>query len=146
MTAQKITLSQCDTLQLASHVGSGTPQAVLEQGNTGFLAANGVFFGNLVYVAGYTHICGFIYSDVSSAANGLVIEQGMQASDFDTTTPAAATTNITTNTFSITGGAIASNQFTVQIVAPFARLIYTNGVSIQSDFRLSSIVRALRGF
>jgi len=141
----KTHVSQIDVLESANHVGSGSAVAVLEQGDTGFLAAAGTFFGNVVYVGGYTHICGFAYSDVASAANGLVIEQGMQASDFDTTTPAVEADNITRSRYTIPAANIDDNAFNVQIVAPFVRITYTNGAGAQTAFRLFGYARVIRG-
>ena len=143
--SNKTHLSQVDIFVAANHIGSGSPLAVLGQGDTGFLAAAGVFFGDLIYVGGYTHLCGYAYSDVASASNGLVIEQGMKSTDFDTATPASETDNITRSRYTIAAADIDNNAFNVQLVAPFVRIIYTNGAGAQTAFRLFGFARTLRG-
>lgn len=143
--SNKTHISQIDVFVAANHIGSGSAVAVLEQGDTGLLAAGGVFYGNVIWVGGYAHLCGYAFSDVASATNGLVIEQGMQASDFDTSTPAAETDNITRSRYNIAAADIDGNAFNVQLVAPFVRIIYTNGAGAQSAFRLFGFARTLRG-
>lgn len=111
--------------------------------NTPLLAGAGTYVGDPVYVNGYTHISGFVFSDVDSAANGLIIEQGLSEADFPAGT--AATTSVTRSLFGITGGDMESNSFAVQIVAPWARIIYINGAAAQTEFKLYSEARILRG-
>jgi len=146
MSENKVHLSQNDILEIANFVGSGSTTALIRQGDSpALLAASGSFYGDVVYVGGYTHLCGFVFSNVSSATNGLVIEQGMQASDFDILTPALSTANVTRSRFAITGGDIDLNIINVQLVAPFVRIVYTNGGSPQTSFRIYGFARVLRG-
>jgi hypothetical protein len=145
MSSNKVNISQTDILISAEHIGSGSAVALLRQGDVGLLAASGVFYGDPIYVGGYTHLCGYAYSDVDSATDGLILEQGLQLADFDNTTPAAATENITHSLYTIPGANIIDNAFNVQIVAPFARIIYINGAAAQTAFRLVGYTRVIRG-
>jgi hypothetical protein len=129
MSTSKTNLGQVDTLLLAN---SATP-----------LAGGALFEGTVENVSGYTHICGFVFSNVASAVNGLIIEQGYQITDFST--GAASTTFITRSTYGISAGDIDNNAFAVQIVAPFAKILYINGAGAQASFRLFFGARILRG-
>jgi hypothetical protein len=129
MSGNKVDLSQVDELILAS--------------NTTVLGAGALFVSTPVSVLGYTHISGFAFSNVASAVNGLIIEQGYQATDFPAGTP--ATSLITRSLYGISAADMDNNAFAVQIVAPFARIIYTNGAAAQATFRLFFGARILRG-
>lgn len=129
MSGNKVDISQVDEPILVS---STTP-----------LGAGGLFVSTPVSVLGYTHICGFAFSNVASAINGLIIEQGYQSTDFPAGTP--ATSLITRSLYSISAADLDNNAFAVQIVAPFARIIYTNGAAAQATFRLFFGARILRG-
>lgn len=129
MSGNKVDISQVDEPILAS--------------STIVLGAGALFVGNAQSVLGYTHICGFVFSNVASAVNGLIIEQGYQSSDFPAGTP--ATTLVTRSLYGISAGDLDNNAFAVQIVAPFARIIYTNGAAAQASFRLFFGSRILRG-
>lgn len=119
----KITLSQLDSATLLDATTSFSPP----------LGAGATLFGDVIYVGGFSHLVGFVYSDVGSAVNGLKIEQGMQQSDFPANAP--ATTDVTHDLFTYVGGNIATNKYSVNLVAPFARIVYINGAAPQTDFR-----------
>lgn len=102
------------------------------------LAAAGAFTGNIYYVAGYSTIVGFAFSDVDSATNGLVIEQAADSADF-------ASGYLTRSRYTIIGGDVDTNAFEVEIVAPFVRIVYTNGASNQAVFRLWATAKLIRG-
>lgn len=129
MSNNKVYLGQLETLIVAN--------------TSTVLGAGGVFVGDVFNVSGYTHISGFAFSDVDSAANGLIIEQAFQSSDF--TAGTANTGLITRSLYSITGADMDNNSLAVQIVAPFARIIYTNGAAGQATFRMHFAARILRG-
>tara|TARA_B100001109_G_C18737127_1_gene414842 strand:+ start:444 stop:839 length:396 start_codon:yes stop_codon:yes gene_type:complete len=129
--SNKVHISQIDDRQLILEDGSNT------------LSAGGTLIGSVIQVAGYTHITGFAYSDVDSAAGGFIVEQGIQISDFPS--GAAGSEFLTISSTAITGGNQVDNAFSVQIVAPFARIIYINGAVAQSSFRLYAEARVLRG-
>lgn len=107
------------------------------------LAGGASYIGDVISVLGYTHISGFVYSNVASATNGLIIEQGYSANDF--ATGSVNSSLITRSLYGISAGDMDNNAFAVQIVAPFARIIYTNGASAQTTFRLFFGARVLRG-
>jgi hypothetical protein len=114
----------------------------LEDGSN-LLAATSSIIGDVFQVSGFTHITGFVYSDVDSALGGLIIEQGLKLTDFPAGT--AATENITNSSLTITGSDTINNAFSVQIVAPYARIIYINGGSGQAEFRAIFEARVIRG-
>jgi len=95
------------------------------------LTGNAVYTSDIIYVAGNSRIIGMIFSDQSSAAGGLVIEQAQNSADF-------ASGYVTRSTQSYTGNAVTSNTFAITIVAPFARIKYTNGATPQGIFRFTA--------
>jgi len=131
MSGNKIHLSQVDDRILVTATDAD------------LLGAGGSLVSDIFYVSGYTHITGFVYSDVDSAAGGLLIEPGLQESDFPSGVPATA--HVTTTNLSIPGANIVDNSIGVQIVAPFVRIIYTNGAAAQTTFRASFEARIIRG-
>lgn len=125
------------------HISQIDDRLLLAETGTSLLAGAARLVGDVIQVSGYTHITGFIFSDVASAADGVIIEQGILIADFPT--GVAATTSITNSTTTYVAGDIESNSFSVQVVAPFARIIYVNGAVAQGAFRLYFEARALRG-
>ncbi len=125
------------------HVSQIDDRNLFFQDGSTILAASSSIIGEVFQVSGFTHIAGWAYSDVDSATNGLIIEQALDAADFPS--GSAATSNVTVTTLTITGADIINNAFAVQIVAPYARVIYTNGGSPQATFRASFEARILRG-
>lgn len=125
------------------HISQQDDRTLLEADGSSLLGAGASLVGNVIQVSGYSHITGFIFSDVASATDGVIIEQGLIVTDF----PAgvAATTLITNSTTTYTAGDILNNAFSVQIVAPFARIIYTNGAAAQTEFRAAFEARVFRG-
>lgn len=95
------------------------------------------FYG--IEVQGYTNIVGFAYSDVGSIINGLEIQQASDLNDFVTGI------GITRSTFTIVAGDSINNAFAVEIVAPFARIVYNNAGAAQSVFRLYAVAKIIRG-
>jgi len=132
MSSNKVHLSQIDTLIVGAAVDAD------------ILGAGASFFGEVITVAGYAHISGFAFSDVDSASpDGIIIEQGLSPADFPS--GALSTTHTTISTHAITGGNITDNALQVQIVAPFARVVYVNGGAAQTTFRMYFAARSLRG-
>jgi len=68
----------------------------------------------------------FVYSDVGSAAGGLSLQMGTDGVNWDRT-----------KDITIRGG--VSNVHTLTIVARYFRVVYTNGSSAQSEFRMQTI-------
>ena len=125
------------------HLSQVDDRRILVEAGSNLLAGGASLVGNVIQVSGYTHLTGFVFSDVDSAANGIIVEQGMLLTDFPASIPATAF--ISHSTTSYTGSDIVNNTFSVQIVAPFARVIYINGGAAQGVFRLYFEARTLRG-
>lgn len=111
----KVDIGQIDVLQLAA--------------TSTTLGGGAVYTGDIFKVAGFTKIAGMVYSDQSSAANGFVVEQAADEDDF-------ALGFVFRTTVSYTGAAVTGNIIQANIVAPFARITYTNGATPQASFRL----------
>lgn len=126
-----------------THISQIDDRVILTATDSDILAAGASLVSEVIYVSGYTHICGFVYSDVDSAASGLVIEQGLQESDFPS--GVVATEHVTVSEFSVPGADIVNNAYSVQIVAPFVRIFYTNGAAPQTTLRMSFEARIIRG-
>ena len=108
------------------------------------LGAGATYFGDVFTVSGYSHIAGFAYSDVDSATpDGIIIEQGSDRDDFPAASVGSA--NLTVSSTAITGGNITDNALQVQIVAPFARIVYVNGAAGQGAFRMFFAAKLIRG-
>jgi len=112
----KTGLSGFDTLQLAQ--------------TDVVLSANQSYSSQIICTDGYFLIKGLVYSDVSSAAGGVQIQQAADTSDFDNSYYNLAS-------FSYTGGNTTTNVFSATIFAPFAKIVYTNGGVNQTIFRLT---------
>jgi len=102
------------------------------------LAGAAELTGEAVYVHGYTHITGYVFTDVDSANPGLIIEQAYSEADL-------AAEFLTQSFSAIVGGEINRNSLSVQVVAPWARVRYINGAGAQTTFRAFFAARALRG-
>ena len=126
-----------------THISQIDDKRIFFEDGSVVLAGGSSVVGNVFQVSGFTHITGFVYSDVDSAVGGLIIEQGLDPADFPAGTP--ATSNVTVTPLSITGGDIVGNALSVQIVAPYVRVIYINGGAAQSTFRATFEARILRG-
>ncbi len=124
------------------HISQIDDRHIFEESGINLLAAGGSIIGDIFQVSGYTHITGFVYSDVASALNGLIIEQAVQESDF----PAGvATANVTSTALTITGADITNNALSVQVVGSYVRVIYINGATPQGTFRAVFEARVMRG-
>jgi len=108
------------------------------------LGGGASFIGTTFNVLGYTHIAGFAFSNVASATpNGIIIEQALQSADLPAGSP--ATSLVSRSVYAITAADIDNNAVAVQVVAPFARIIYVNGAAAQATFRMYFAARILRG-
>lgn len=124
--AEKVYVGQAENLVIASS------NVVLGGGAT--------FTSSIFYVGGYTNLVGFVYSNVASASNGLVIAQAADSADFALGTPP-----ITRSRFSYTAADTDFNAFAVELTAPFVRITYTNGVTGQTTFRIWFAAKAAKG-
>lgn len=92
------------------------------------LAGDGVFTGWASSTLDYALIFITVYSDVISATDGLMIQQSSDSTNWDIednyTIPAAS-----------------GKTFSIQPSAEYFRIVYTNGNTIQAEFRLQSILK-----
>lgn len=90
------------------------------------LAANATFTGTLEDVTNYASITVGVLSDQVSATNGLQMQQSPDGTNWDQadvyTIPAST-----------------GKTFGVQITARYFRLVYTNGTTLQTTFRIQTI-------
>jgi hypothetical protein len=91
------------------------------------LAANGVFTSGIFLTQGFARIIGSVFAN---QAGTLKIEQSADGANFD----AANTVAVTAST---------QTPFSIEIVAPFARITYTNGATLQTTFRLFPFLRRI---
>ena len=94
----------------------------------GYLGSGGIFTG----VAFEILSCGIVFvnisSDVASAADGLSIQQSPDGVNWDHT-----------DDYTVSAG--ANKNFSINPHARFIRIVYTNGTSSQTDFRLQTICK-----
>jgi len=88
------------------------------------LGANEVYTSASVDARRAGRITGLIYSDQSSAIDGVKVQQSIDGSNWDYE-----------STFTLTGG--SGLAFSVELVAAYARIRYENGATAQAEFRLA---------
>ncbi len=91
------------------------------------LGASVTFTSASFDVSSAKFIVGSVYADVDGT---LYIEQSPDGTNWDVS-----------SAFSVTGG--TGIGFSVEVVAPYARVRYTNGATAQSSFRLYAYTRGL---
>lgn len=91
------------------------------------LAASATYTSNAATTFGYTSIRGFAFSDQASATNGLSIQQSMDATNWDVKDE-------------FTVSASTEKPFRVDVAAPYVRIVYTNGLTNQTSFRLYALL------
>jgi len=90
------------------------------------LAADAIYTSDSFKTDGYDKIVGYVYSDVASATDGVVIQQ---CHDGDFTAPA-----IVESRFTLSAGETLA--FSVELVSEFVRIWFKNGPTGQGIFRL----------
>ncbi len=107
---------------------------VLDTGNSSFapLLADQPFVGNGINVLDYVEVVISVYSDVQSATDGLLIEYSADNVNWRHVDP-------------YTIPADNGKNFSVQRLAPYFRITYTNGGADQSIFELTVILNKTRG-
>ncbi len=93
------------------------------------LGISGVFTGTATEVYGYNTITVLIYSDESSVDDGMQFQQSSDGTNWD---------EIDTFTLDVLKSESRRFQFTVQ--ARYFRLVYTNGITAQTAFRVQTIL------
>lgn len=102
----------------------------LDSGNstTTPLAADATFTGDWVDVSNFAAITVFIYSDQDSASLGGVLQFSTDASNVDLVISGTYSGNV-------------GHPVTVQPQARYFRFVYTNGSTLQTEFRVQTILR-----
>lgn len=91
------------------------------------LAANGVFTGTGMSTLNYGAIIVNIFADQASAAGGLSVQQSSNGTNWDAT-----------DTYTIS--ASTALKVVIPRQAAFARIVYTNGATLQGAFRLQTLL------
>lgn len=107
----------------------------VDSGNssTSTLTANSTFTGTGVSTLGYTFVQVYVFSDQSSAANGLKIEFSSDNTNWNDS-----------SLFTFTAGSAAPNDgqiFGAPARGQYVRLVYTNGGTNQTTFRLQTLLK-----
>jgi len=113
--------------------GSSNPifrTGVEDPGNssTVALAANGVFTGTAFDVTGFASINVNVFSDVSSATSGLTVQFSPDGTNWD-------------HSHSTTYSTGSGKGYIFNAEYKYARVVYTNGATIQATFRLQTIFK-----
>lgn len=95
------------------------------------LGAAGVFTGTSVDVTRYASANVSVFTSHASATDGLSIQQSSDGTNWD------VTDTYTVPAMSAGGG----KTYSVQVAAMFLRVVYTNGGTLQTTFRLQSIIK-----
>ena len=105
-----------------------TSDGVVSSANssTATLGSNGVFSGTSEEITNYSSISVYVFSNVSAATDGLSIQQSSDGTNWDIN-----------DAYSVPAG--VGKTFGLQSTARFFRIVYTNGATAQSSFRLQTI-------
>lgn len=95
------------------------------------LAGDAVYTGTSTEITNYANISVSIIADQDSATDGLEIQQSQDNTNWDF---------VDYYTIPADSGKV----FTIQPVARYLRVVYTNGSSAQSSFRLQTILKSVR--
>lgn len=131
-----------------THLSQGDYLPLFVRTTSDILVGGAIDIGEVFAVSGFTHISGFVFSDKDSATpNGIIIEQAANVSDFPSGAIATPLNcpGITRSVEAISGDDLDSNSLAVQIVAPFARVIYVNGAAAQNKYNAFFAARLIRG-
>lgn len=103
----------------------GAKRGVVSTGNssTATLAGDAVFTGTAEIVTGYGGIAILAYSDVASADGGLLFQSSQDGTNWDSSLPVTLEAN-------------KREIHTLAVISKYFRVVYTNGSSAQSEFRL----------
>lgn len=108
---------------------------ILDEGNSTheLLIAGETFEGEAVNILPYSIIYVTVYSDVASATDGLVIEQGHSTNGVGTIHWDSS------DEFTIPAG--KGKTFSIQPALQYLRVAYTNGLTDQTEFRLHVVLK-----
>lgn len=144
-TTETVDLKHIQHIRL--DIGSGTSESVVTSSNpfptllngtivasnssTTPLTGGGVFTGAAMEITNYAVINVNVYSDVASATNGLSVQFSPDGTNWDHS-------HSTTYTTGSGKGYIFNAEYR------YARVVYTNGATPQSTFRLQTILKTTR--
>ena len=118
-------------------VSSGTAvtignNTIIDAGNTTttLLGANATFTGTARDLLGYTQVSVFVYSNVASATGGLNLQFSTDGTNWD-------------EDQAVTISAANAQHVSVSVIARYFRIVYTNGGTAQTTFRLQTILKSL---
>lgn len=106
-------------------VSLGSLTSTVNSSSTALLA-NGVFTGTSEDVSQYSSVNVFVFASHASATDGLSMQFSVDGTNWD-------------NTDVYTIPATTGKTFSIQVVARFFRVVYTNGATAQSAFRMQTI-------
>lgn len=116
---------------LSSIDGKLQANGVVDSGNSSVtpLGIGGVFTGAAFEVTKYTTVNVNVASDVASATNGVTVQFSSDGTNWD-------------HSHSTTYTAVSGLGYVFNVEFKFARVVYTNGASAQSYFRLQTIFKS----
>ena len=134
--AVQVQLDASGNLPIAGGGGGGSSTSAVDPNNstTTPLAANGVFTGTGTSALNAAAIEVIMYSNVASAASGVTVQFSMDNTNWDDSA-----------TYTFTPGSVGPNQgqaFITSARAEYYRVVYTNGSTLQTTFRLESVLKA----
>ena len=94
--------------------------------STATLGSNAVFSGTSEEITNYSSVSVYVFSNVSGATDGLSMQQSSDGTNWDII-----------DVYSVPAG--VGKTFGLQCTARFFRVVYTNGSTAQSSFRLQTI-------
>ena len=109
-----------------------TIQSVVDSNNstTSTLSGAGVYTGTAVNITSYAIVFVSVYSDVASATDGLSLQQSSNGTNWNHS-----------DDYTIAAG--ASKNYSINPHGQYFRVVYTNGGSAQSSFRLQTILKGI---
>lgn len=117
--------------QVTSFSGSGTASAVSSVNSTAVVLAGGATFtGTSEDITAYASVSVSVIASHASATDGLSMQQSSDGTNWDIA-----------DTYTVP--AATGKTFGVQVAAKFFRLVYTNGATLQTSFRLQTIYHTI---
>lgn len=120
-----------DALKISGTFTATTNEGIVDSGNSSTVAlgANATFTGSSIEIKNYAAINVAAFSDVSSATDGLKMQFSPDGTNWDHE-----------HTFSVTGNIGVSYAQAAEL--RYFRIVYVNGATPQSLFRLTTILKA----
>lgn len=112
-----------------AQIALGTAEVSTNNSSTTTLGTSGVFTGTSFDAKDFATLSISVFSDQSSATDGLSVQFSQDGTNWDHT-----------HTFTYTAGANGLS-YNLPVEMRYVRIVYTNGVVAQSTFRLQSLFR-----